>query len=88
MSAAAKRKRHDDDDRDLGLWVDTGFFRKLTTRPPQTIIHGSAPSEDNYYLHLADVALRNNSHNDDKPTRSKPAPKSRKRKARQKKQAR
>lgn len=39
------------------LWVNAGFLRKLTTRPPQTILPYSAPAKNNYYLKLADLVL-------------------------------
>ena len=40
-----------------GLWVDRAFFRKLTTRAPQTVLHPTTEEEENYFLKLADTAL-------------------------------
>jgi len=42
---------------DHGLWVDRAFFRKLTTRAPQTVLHPQTEEEENYFLKLADTAL-------------------------------
>jgi len=40
-----------------GLWVDSAFFRKLTTRAPQTVLHPTSEEEENYFLKLANIAL-------------------------------
>ena|SRR5437660_6398980 len=73
MSAAAKRAKEkpvpkknpgkhkstaeEDDDQARGLWVNTEFFRNLTRRAPQTVVHPTTTEEQNYYLKLAEIIL-------------------------------
>jgi hypothetical protein len=40
------------------LWVNTEFLRNLTRREPQIVIQDSNTPEENYYVKLADIALR------------------------------
>jgi hypothetical protein len=44
-------------DHPLGLWVNTEFFRKLTTREPRLTINDAGSNYQNRYLQLADLVL-------------------------------
>jgi len=39
------------------LWVNKAFLRSLITRPPRTVLHPEPSGQQDYYLHLADIAL-------------------------------
>ena len=46
-----------EDDHPMGLWVNTDFFRKLTTRVPRISLRDGTPVTANRYLELADLVL-------------------------------